>query len=297
MNSESFVDYIVRRKTDIDRELAALVTPGAVRPAVVYESMRHTLLSGGKRLRPITCLAVYEMYRKDSERVLPVALAMELIHTSSLILDDLPCMDDGRMRHGQQTNHLVFGEDIAILASKALLNMAFELPARLLDEKRLPQRLAARVFLELTNAIGPDGIIGGQVIDLESEGKAIDFETLEYIHSHKTGALFIGAARLGAIAAGARERDLAAITTYAKNLGLAFQITDDVLDIAGDPSVTGKDHGADLNKTTFVSFCGVDEARRLVDDLLKVSMEALQPFGDKAERLVQLAEFVKERKQ
>lgn len=296
MAQDEFLAYITERKGVIDRELDAATQPADTRPQVIFDSMRHTLLSGGKRLRPITCLAVYEMYRKDVARVMKVALAMEMIHASSLILDDLPCMDDGALRHGVETNHRVFGEDIAILAAKGLLNLAYELAGRAVSEKAVPERQAARVLLELTQSVGTDGIIGGQAIDLQSEGRSIDFETLEYIHSHKTGALFIAAARLGAMVAGARERDILAITSYAKNLGLAFQITDDLLDVEGSPEETGKDRGADSNKTTFVSFCGVEEAHRLVGDLIAVSLDALAPFGDRAIRLRQLAEFVKVRR-
>jgi geranylgeranyl diphosphate synthase type II len=286
-------DYLKFQRDRIERRLAELV-PETAEPPRLAEAMRYSLLLPGKRLRPILSLAVAQMLRGRPEDVLDPACAVELAHTSSLILDDLPCMDNAGLRRGQPTNHLVFGEDLAILAAFALLNRAYEVLA---EAPAVGAKGAALAELRrsLTAAIGAAGLIGGQVVDLESTDKDINFETLEYIHSHKTGALFCCAAEVGARLAGASQRDLATIAAYAKNLGLAFQIVDDLLDVIGDPKQTGKQVRQDLKKTTFVSFSGVAGARALVAELLGHAVEALKPFGNRAELLIQLAAYVGQR--
>ncbi|HEX9637353.1 MAG TPA: farnesyl diphosphate synthase [Acidobacteriota bacterium] len=283
-------DYLQFQRERIDRRLEQLVPPAA-RPPRLAEAMRYTLLLPGKRLRPILSLAVAQMLRGRPEDVLDPACAVELVHASSLILDDLPCMDNAELRRGRPTNHKVFGEDVAVLAAFALLNRAFEIVSAAPAVGARGAALA-ELRLSLAAAIGPHGLIGGQIVDLESTDKAIDFETLETIHSHKTGALFGCAAEIGARLAGASPRDQNAISAYAKNLGLAFQIVDDLLDVIGDPSVTGKQVRQDLKKTTFVSFSGVAGARALVAELLGHAVEALKPFGGRAELLIQLAAYV-----
>jgi len=217
---------------------------------------------------------------------------VEMVHAASLILDDLPFMDDASLRRGKPVLHRVVGEANAVLASVALLNLAF---ATVAEASALRERTRREAALCLTRAIGASGLIGGQVADLAATGKRLELEALEYVHSHKTGALFQAAAELGALGAGARVREVEALRRYAKNLGLAFQITDDLLDYSGDPSTTGKDAGLDRDKTTFVSLCGIDGARQLVDDLIAASVAALAPFGRKASRLTALAEMVRER--
>jgi geranylgeranyl pyrophosphate synthase len=201
-------------------------------------------------------------------------------------------MDDASLRRGKPVLHKVVGEANAILAAVALLNQAF---ATVAEAQALRERTRREAALCLTHAIGAAGLIGGQVADLASTGKRLDLEGLEYVHSHKTGALFQAAAELGALGAGGRERDLEALRRYAKNLGLAFQITDDLLDYSGDPSTTGKDAGLDRDKTTFVNLSGIDGARQLVDDLIEASVSALAPFGKRASRLAALAAMVRER--
>jgi geranylgeranyl pyrophosphate synthase len=188
--------------------------------------------------------------------------------------------------------HRVVGEANAILAAVALLNLAF---ARVAEAEGLRERVRRQAAQGLTRAIGSSGLIGGQVADLAATGRKLDLDALEYVHSHKTGALFQAAAELGALGAGGRERDLEALRRYAKNLGLAFQITDDLLDYSGNPSITGKDAGLDRDKTTFVNLCGIDGARQLVDELIAASVAALAPFGKRAGRLTALAEMVRER--
>ena len=279
-----------RRRVDdaLEKSLPPLGTP----PASLHEAMRYTVLLPGKRLRGIVVLASCELLRSEPEDALPLAVAVELVHASSLILDDLPSMDNATLRRGRPTLHRVAGEANAILASVGLLNMAF---ATVTSAPALKERARGRAIAVLAEAIGGGGLIGGQVADLEATGRRLDLDALEYVHSHKTGALFIAAAELGAIAAGGRERDVEALRHYAKNLGLAFQITDDLLDYSGNPETTGKDAGLDRERTTFVNLCGIDGARRLVDDLIGASIAALAPFGKRASALAGLAELVRER--
>lgn len=270
----------------LERSLPSPATP----PERLHEAMRYTLLAGGKRLRGVVVLTACDLLRGEREQALPLACAVEMVHACSLVLDDLPCMDDAGLRRGKPTAHRVFGEATAVLAAFALLNAAFELIHR---ADALRERARRRIVVQLAQAIGPQGLSGGQLADLESTGRQLDLEALEFIHSHKTGALFIAAAEMGALAAGARPRELASLHRYAKNLGLAFQITDDLLDYSGSPEVTGKDAGLDRDKTTFVDLCGIGGSRRLVDELIDASIGALAPFGKRGAMFAALAEHVR----
>jgi geranylgeranyl diphosphate synthase type II len=254
--------------------------------------MRYTLLLPGKRLRGILVLAACDLLKGREEDAVPLAVAVEMVHASSLILDDLPSMDDATLRRGRSTLHKAMGESTAILAAVALLNAGF---ASVLQAPALKDRARVAAARKLGEAIGAEGLIGGQIADLASTGAKLDLEALEYVHSHKTGALFIASVELGAIAASGRPRDVEALRRYAKNVGLAFQITDDLLDYSGNPETTGKDAGLDRNRTTFVNLCGIDGARRLTDELIAAGVEALTPFGRRAEVLSGLAEMVRER--
>lgn len=267
-----------------DRELRRLV-PDAVDP--VQRSMAYTVLAPSKRVRPVLTLLCAELCGGNITRGLPAAATVELIHASSLILDDLPSMDDAALRRGRATNHKVFGEAIAILAAFALLNLSFGTIAKSYDGD-----LAARLTALLSGAVGTDGLIGGQAADLLATDQVIGFEMLERIHRGKTGALFVAAAASGALTAGAPPETVASLTAYAKNLGLAFQIIDDLLDVEGDPAQTGKDVREDIRKTTFVSFSGVSGARQLARELCDTADRALQPFGRRADRLRELSVFV-----
>lgn len=284
--------YLARGKAAVDAALAQAVPPLGTPPPTLHEAMRYTLLLPGKRLRGVVVLAACELLKGRAEDAMPLACAIEMVHASSLILDDLPSMDGATLRRGQPTLHRVAGEANAILASVALLNAAF---AAIHEAPALKDRARVAAASRLAEAIGSDGLVGGQVADLLSTGEKLDLETLEYIHSHKTGALFIAAAELGAIAAGGAARDLEALRRYAKNLGLAFQITDDLLDYSGNPETTGKDAGLDRNRTTFVNLCGIDGARRLTDELISAAIAALSPFGRRGEILTGLADMVRER--
>ena len=284
--------YLARSREAIDGALAGAVPSPGSPPAALHEAMRYTLLLPGKRLRGILVLASCELLKGDAADALPLACAVEFVHASSLILDDLPSMDAATLRRGKPTLHKAVGEANAILASVALLNGAFAL---IQEAPALKDRARVRASARLAESIGALGLIGGQVVDLEATGKKVDLDALEYIHAHKTGALFIAAAELGAIAAAGRERDFEALQRYAKNLGLAFQITDDLLDYSGTPGTTGKDAGLDRDRTTFVNLCGIDGARRLTDELIAASLAALAPFGKRAEILAGLADRVRDR--
>jgi geranylgeranyl diphosphate synthase type II len=255
--------------------------------------MRYATLGAGKRVRPVLTLAVAEMFgAPESDDAVDLACAVELVHACSLVLDDLPAMDDAELRRGQPTTHRAFGEDVALLAAFALLTRAFQLVAdagqRLGLSRYAPEDLAHH----LAEAIGSRGLVGGQALDLAARPAELDLERLEYVHSHKTGALFVAAAELGAMAADARRKELESVGRYAKNLGLAFQIEDDLLDALATPEETGKDVRKDAGKTTFVTLLGIDGARTLADELLAFAIESIAPLGRKADPLRALAEFV-----
>jgi len=253
--------------------------------------MRYAALGAGKRLRPALTLMVAEMLgARPGRDLVDLACAVELVHACSLVLDDLPSMDDAELRRGRPTTHREFGEEVAILAAFALLARAYQIVAD--SAQRLGMRRYAPEDLvhHLADAIGTGGLVGGQALDLEAG--EVDLERLEYIHSHKTGALFLAAGELGAMAADARRRDLEVVSRYAKNLGLAFQIEDDLLDALASPAETGKDARQDAGKTTFVTLLGVEGARTLADELLAFAVESLAPLGRRAEPLRALAELV-----
>lgn len=278
-----FAEYQQAIDADLHRRMAA-------GHDLVEQSMAYTLLAPSKRVRPVLTLLSAELCGGTRGHALPVAAAVEMVHASSLILDDLPSMDDAPLRRGMQSNHLKFGEAIAILAAFALLNRAFGTIAESYDGP--PASRLARLFSE---AIGPRGLVGGQAADLLATDTSITFEILERIHRGKTGALFVAAASAGALTADAEEGALGSLAAFAKNLGLAFQIIDDLLDVEGDPSVTGKATLADARKTTFVSFSGVAGARQLARELCETADRALQPFGRTADRLRELSAFVASR--
>jgi geranylgeranyl diphosphate synthase type II len=257
----------------------------------VERAMAYTTLAPSKQVRAVLVLLCAELCRGRAAHAVPAAVAIELVHAASLILDDLPSMDDAPLRRGRPANHLASGEAIAILAAFGLLNLAYGTIARAYDPPT-----AARMASVLSDAVGPTGLIGGQALDLQATDQQISFETLERIHRGKTGALFVAAAACGAMAAGAAGEPIAALSAYAKNLGLAFQIVDDLLDVSGNPTETGKAVRADARKTTFVSFSGIDGARQLAAELCATADGALAPFGAKADRLRELSAFVASRR-
>ena len=287
--------FLVRRRDEIDSLLPAILPPPAGEADRVREAMAYALLAPGKRMRPLLAVAVSSMYGGPTREVLHAGSALEMVHAASLILDDLPCMDAATLRRGRAATHIVFGEATAILAAVALLNHAYGVVAGAVGDGPARERLCASLARRFSEAIGNAGVIGGQQADLLAEGRALNLRELEFIHSHKTGSLFIASAEVGAIVMGADEADVAALRGYAKNLGLAFQITDDILDVQGSEAVTGKSLGKDAARTTFVTLCSVEGARELAEDLVTAAIAHLKPFGPKASLLEDLAVFVARR--
>ena len=255
------------------------------------EAMRYSLLAGGKRLRPILLMASADAVGGRGEDFLPSACALEMIHTYSLIHDDLPAMDDDDYRRGRLTNHKVYGAGVATLAGDALLTLAFEVLTR---QEGVSAETILHVVREVSIAAGANGMVGGQALDLESEGKRIDRDTLRRMHMAKTGALFRAAVRSGAVLAGADEAKLAALTEYAEAFGLAFQITDDILDVTGDEATIGKPVGSDErnHKSTYVTLTSLDEAKRLARKAADRAHRALDSLGENAAFLDELAEYL-----
>ena len=257
----------------------------------LVDSMKYSLTAGGKRLRPVLLMAAADAVGANGNEFMQVACAIEMIHTYSLIHDDLPAMDNDDYRRGKLTNHKVYGEAMAILAGDALLTQAFEV---MLRQPGVSAEVLVQVVREMSMAAGPNGMVGGQVIDMLSEGKRISMDELRKMHTGKTGALFRAAIRSGAIMAGADEKQLQALTIYADCFGLAFQITDDILDVVGDEAIIGKPVGSDERneKSTYVTLTSLDEARQLAADTVEQAVEALQIFGDKATFLRELVEML-----
>jgi len=293
-------DYLQTKKQVIDAALEQYLPTQENYPPVIFEAMRYSLMAGGKRIRPVLCLATLEALGAESLQgsVLPVACGLEMIHTYSLIHDDLPAMDDDDRRRGIPTSHKVFGEDIAILAGDALLTEAF----CLLSKRELmagipPERILA-VINEIGTAAGCFGMIGGQVVDVRSEGMAVDEETLYYIHTHKTGAMIVASIRAGALLAGAGPESLASLSRYGYNIGLIFQIADDILNVEGDRSATGKSTGSDASrgKVTFPAIFGLDRSREKARGLAEQALDALSGFDGRTEPLRMLVRHIIERK-
>jgi geranylgeranyl diphosphate synthase, type II len=286
--------YLSRKKEIVDKALEKLVPPSNAFPPSVHEAMRYSLFAGGKRVRPILALAAAEALGAKTADFLPIAGALELIHTYSLIHDDLPAMDNDDYRRGMATCHKVYGEAIAILAGDGLLNMAFEVLSDPRGLKAVPAGRLMAIIREISLASGVHGMVGGQVVDMESEGREIDFPTLEYIHTHKTGALIRASVRAGALYAKAGKRQYTALTHYGEMVGLAFQIADDILDITGKREETGKDVGSDLKKgkKTFPAFYGLEESHRRASEVADKAVQSLKDFDRKADPLRELAKYI-----
>lgn len=268
----------------VDERLRQLLPNSSVYPEVIHEAMAYSVFAGGKRFRPVLCLCACEAVGGTLETALDAACALEMVHTYSLIHDDLPGMDDDDYRRGKLTNHKVFGEGIAILAGDALLTQAFEVLADGALLQGDPQK-AALAVKELAHASGTLGMVGGQVADIISEGKQPTQELLEYIHHHKTAALIIASVKLGGIFAGADRLQLTQLESYGRHLGLAYQITDDILDITGDAAKIGKPVGSDIknNKATFPALFGLEQSRQMAVKAVDAAIKALKELpGDTA---------------
>jgi geranylgeranyl diphosphate synthase type II len=291
-------DYFAARRALVDAVLESTAQrAGAPKP--LDAPLHRALASSGKRVRGVLLIAAGEAAGCKPEKLADAAAAIEMIHTSSLILDDLPAMDDAALRRGAPTLHREFGEDLAILTSVALLNHAYGMVAKAHASLAPRQWSMQQVIKRVVDAVGWDGSVAGEAVDLHSdsyrEGSALDFDTLEFIHSRKTGALFVAAAAVGAMLANISPAALQRIEVFAKNLGLAFQITDDVLDVTGTPEVLGKDVGKDAQRLTFVKLAGVDGAKKLSEELVQTSLDSIANLGAAAQPLRDLAILVRDR--
>ena len=294
---EFYAQYDNTRRA-VEESLTSFISGAENSPQkIIFDSMKYSLEAGGKRIRPVLLLETIKMMGGDCSAGIPFACAVEYIHTYSLIHDDLPAMDDDDLRRGKPTNHKVFGEAVAILAGDGLLNTAFEIMSgEILKNNCVGSVKAMNV---IASCAGVNGMIAGQIVDIESEGRSISYEELRYLHSKKTGALIKASVMAGAYIAGANEEELKAVERYSENIGLAFQITDDILDVTGNTSELGKNTGSDIqnDKSTYVSLFGIEKARLLAQDCLKDAVESLGNF-DSQRRLFmeELARFVVMRK-
>lgn len=263
---------------------------------ILIESMSYSLFAGGKRLRPILALASYDLFAKDISKIIPYACALEMIHTYSLVHDDLPAMDNDDYRRGKLTNHKVYGDGIAILAGDGLLNYSFEimLEDALRREDPLPY---IRSIKEIASRAGINGMIAGQVVDLQSENKSIDKDTLNYIHLNKTAALIAAPLKVGAIIGGADEEDITQMENIGLSLGLAFQIQDDILDVIGDVGKLGKSIGSDAQnqKSTYTELFGLEESIKHVNELTENVISMLAPYKDRSSFLIELSNYLMKR--
>ena len=287
-------DYFAARRALIDEALRNIAQRAAA-PKILSEPLKRALTSPGKRVRGVLLMAVGESTGCKPEKLADAAAAMEMIHASSLILDDLPAMDDALLRRGQPTLHREFGEDLAILSAVALLNHSYGLVAKNYAALTPRQWTMLQVIKRVVDAVGWDGTIAGEAIDLHSEESKLDFDTLEIIHSRKTGALFVAAAAVGGMLANMSPAALGRIEVFAKNLGLAFQITDDILDVIGTPEHLGKDVGKDADRLTFVKLAGVEGAKKLSDELAETSLASISNLGPAAAPLRDFAILVRDR--
>ena len=263
---------------------------------VIYDSASYSLNIGGKRIRPLLMLLTYNMYKNNWKDIIEFSAAIEMIHTYSLIHDDLPCMDNDDLRRGKKTNHIVYVEDMAILAGDALLNYAFEVMLSNSIDKENPNKYL-KAINEIAKTSGIYGMIGGQVVDIQSENKQISKEMLDYIHNNKTAAIIIGCMRAGAIIGDATQEQLEKITKYAKNIGLSFQIVDDILDIVGDESKLGKKVGSDIenHKSTYPSLIGLDESKNIAYELIQEAKESINSINKETKFLSDLADYIIDR--
>lgn len=292
------VAYLKQRATLIDGELERRSVAAESTQERLAEAMRYSLLAGGKRLRPILALAACEAVGGSAETAIEYACALEMIHTYSMIHDDLPCMDDDDLRRGKPTNHRVYGEGLAVLAGDGLLTDAFGLVARACNGT-VSAEVVLEVIAEMAEAAGSMGMVGGQALDILSEGQPVELPMLEYLHAKKTGALFTAAVRGGARLGGAKAAQLRALSTYARSLGLAFQVIDDILDVEASTEQMGKRTGKDgaRGKVTYPSLIGLEQSRALSRRLERDAIAALEAFDRRALPLRHLASFVVERSQ
>jgi len=278
----------------VEAELAQIIPQESALSSTLCEAMNYSLMAGGKRLRPVLLIAAADAVGGLGDSFIKSACAIEMIHTYSLIHDDLPAMDNDDYRRGKLTCHKVYGDGMAVLAGDALLTMAFEV---LCSQKNVNAENRLRVVREMSFSAGPNGMVGGQAIDLLSENKSIDMKTLKQMHEAKTGALFCAAIRSGAILANATERQMDALTIYAEKFGLAFQITDDILDVIGSAEKIGKPVGSDErnHKSTYVTLTSLAEAKKMAAEAVSEALHALDIFGSQADFLRSIVQYLESR--
>ncbi len=283
--------YLAQCTEAVNRGLDRFLPRAATRPPTIHKAMRYSLFAGGKRMRPALCLAAAEACGGQGSQALPLACAVECIHTYSLIHDDLPAMDNDDYRRGKLTNHKVFGEGVAILAGDALLTQAFEIVAQAAPQ---PRYSVQEMVLELARAAGSKQLIAGQVADLEGEGKKITVQQLRYIHERKTSALLCASVRLGGMSANCRPEQLEALTSFGYHVGLAFQIIDDILDVTQSSEQLGKTAGKDVaaQKATYPAIVGLEKSRAIAQELTEKAFAALEAFRGRATALSALATFL-----
>lgn len=293
--STAVSEYLDEQRALVDRELGRILPPDDAFPNSIHQAMRYSVFAGGKRLRPILCAEAGRLLGADGPSLLRIASALELVHTYSLIHDDLPALDNDDLRRGKPTCHRAFGESTAILTGDALLTLTYEVLA---EPGLASPECQLRIVYELARATGTrEGMVAGQVLDLEATDQDVEPRTLELIHSAKTGAFICAAVRCGAIFAGAAEIDLDRVTTYGRKIGLAFQIADDLLDVLGSSATLGKTAGKDdeQRKATYPALYGIEESRRSARRLIEEACQSLEPYGKTASRLQELAHFLIER--
>jgi geranylgeranyl diphosphate synthase type II len=296
--SKRIRDYLEERKILVDKALREFMPEPSGLAGDVIRAMNYTLFAGGKRIRPVLCIAGSEAVGGSADDVVPVACAIELIHAYSLIHDDLPVMDNDDFRRGKPTNHKVFGEAVALLAGDGLLTLAFNIMARCGAEQRGEKTALLRVIDLISSAAGYEGMVGGQVVDISYEGKDPDPMVVNYIHTHKTGALIAASVTAGTILAGGSQEEVQAINRYGQHIGLAFQIGDDILNVEGDRNLMGKGTGSDKvrGKITYPSVFGIKESRNIQRRSIDHAIESLIRFDERAEPLRDLARYIIDRK-
>lgn len=285
--------YLKQKKKSIDRRLDELLPLESEFPPIIHQAMRYSVFAGGKRLRPILAIAACQAVGGEEMFALDAGCALELIHTYSLIHDDLPALDNDDLRRGKPSSHKVFGEAVAILAGDALLTMGFRLLSQSLII-RPPYKQGLRIIIEVSEAIGSKGMIGGQVMDLQSEGKKVDLETISYIHKSKAAALITISAKLGGMLGNASEDKLKMLIEYGRKVGLAFQIIDDILDVEGSDEKLGKIVGKDIEslKATYPGVIGMSQSKKIASELIKEAIDELKSLGDPALPLAEVASFI-----
>ncbi len=290
--------YLNGKRAVIEEALKGYLPEAQGSAAQVIKAMNYSLFAGGKRLRPILCVAGAEAVGGDAQHVIPVACAIELIHTYSLIHDDLPAMDNDDVRRGKPTNHRVFGEAVALLAGDGLLTEAFHLMARVELANKVEPLALLNVIRLMAKAAGYEGMVGGQVVDIQSEDREVDPSLVEFIHTHKTGALIAASVSSGAILGGGDENQVNAITSYGEKIGLAFQISDDILDIEGDSEELGKNVGSDARKgkITYPTVFGLKRSKEVQREMVDLAIESLVLFDHRADPLRHIAKYIVERK-